>query len=538
MSKNANVRHKRGLLNNFQLLPKVVAGYAIVVLAQAVISVGVFLLHQEVLWSLRQPDATIATVLDMLETQTPWILWSLPLVFLLSAVAVTYVLRGTIIPIRALTIGLEKVADANTDFHVRANNGSDAFGRMWDALSKVRTRTEIAFAREQMIEQFPVPVMVADPHNDFKINYCNIAAKDAVAALGEGLPCAASEILGQSIDIFHKNPKHQHRILQDPGNLPWTSQVNFNNTEHLDLRITALYDTKNNYVGAMLVWRNITFQVRSTQLFEENIKATIGELGNASTSMLNELESLTALVNRVQKKLNEGASATGEASTNVQTVASAAEQLSSSVRSIAERVASADQHASAATRKVNEVVEMSHKLTSNSEQINQVVETIADIANQTNLLALNATIEAARAGEVGRGFAVVAQEVKNLANQTANATEDVSQQISTLQSQIRLVTDGIASVSTVMIELSKLFSSIVSATDEQQAATAEISVNAQQAAMGADTASKTIHDVEEYSFSNLEATKVLSTAAARVVEANDNLSKQSKDIVTALQSKA
>ena len=143
----------------------------------------------------------------------------------------------------------------------------------------------------------------------------------------------------------------------------------------------------------------------------------------------------------------------------------------------------------------------------------------------------------ARAGEVGRGFAVVAQEVKNLANQTAKATEEVSSQIGALQSQIKVVTDGIASVSTVMVELSKLFASIAQATEEQQSATNEISINAQQAALGADTAARTIGAVEEFSSTNLAATKVLSSAADRVVEANDNLSEQSKQIVQALQKK-
>ena len=537
MPKVAGTRHKRGFLNNLSLLPKVVAGYVVILLAQVAFDVVVYFEHIALADAVSDGAASPEEVLVMIEEGLFRALAVGPALLVLSVVVVAYVLRATIVPIRALTIGLEKVANADTDFHVRKENGRDALARMWDALGKVRERTKTAFAREQMIKDFPVPVMVADPENDFRINFINRAAQDALEALSDDLPCKPSEIIGQTMDIFHKNPSHHRNILADPANLPWSARVSLNGREYLDLKISPLFDTEKKYVGTMLVWRNITYQVRSTMMFEENMDKTIGELSDASRSMQEEIERVGELVARIQDKLDEGSSATSEATTSVQTVASAAEQLTSSVRAIAERITTANRHAGDATTRVSSVVEMSHKLTTNSEQINQVVETIADIANQTNLLALNATIEAARAGEVGRGFAVVAQEVKNLATQTANATEEVSSQIGSLQSQIKVVTDGIASVSSVMSELSKLFSSIAQATEEQQAATQEISINAQHAAQGADTASRTIVAVAEFSTTNLAATKVLSTAASRVVEANDNLSAQSRDIVKALQEK-
>lgn len=527
--------HKRGFLNNFQLMPKVVGGFLAVVLAQVVFDVVVYFKHEAIINDIAEQALKGDEVIGLLQNESFWILALGPALFLCSAIVVIWVLKATITPILAITIALEKVANEDINFMVRKKNGNDAFGRMWDALGRVRTRTQQAFAREQMIEEFPVPVIVADPSDEMRINFVNRAAYEALEAMADDLPCKVTDIVGQSVDIFHKHPDHQRKILANPSNLPWSAKVNFNEKEFLDLKVSPIFNIEKQYVGAMLVWRNITFQVRSTKMFEQNMEKTIGELSNASRSMREELDRVTELVANIQAKLSEGTAATSEATTNVQTVASAAEQLSSSVRSIAERVTTANHHATDATTRVTSVVEMSHRLTSNSEQINQVVETIADIANQTNLLALNATIEAARAGEVGRGFAVVAQEVKNLANQTAKATEEVSSQIGGLQSEIKVVTDGIASVSTVMVELSKLFSSIAQATEEQQAATNEISINAQQAAMGADTASRTIIAVEEFSSTNLAATKVLSSAAQRVVEANDNLTHQSKEIVLALK---
>ncbi|RAI04240.1 hypothetical protein DLJ53_07290 [Acuticoccus sediminis] len=537
MSQNSRGQANRRFLNNLALLPKVVLGFSVVVATHAALSLTYYFMSADVGAAISDPGTSRAALAAMVEGQGATILWAALGLIALCVATTVVILRGTIVPMRALTLAMEKVSNADTNFVVRAENGTDAVGRMWEALGKVRQRTEVAFAREQMIEQFPVPVLVADPQNGFRINFCNTAARTALVAMSEELPCRPDDIVGQSMDIFHKQPGAIQNLLSDPRRLPWTANVNFNGREHLDLRLTALHDTNGAYVGAMLVWRNITSQVRSTKIFEENVAKTIAELGSASASMTDQLGAVTGLVAQIQRKVTEGSSATSDATSSVQSVAQAAGDLGVLVGSIGQRVAAANQHVTNTNAKVANAVELSHRLCSDSEQINDVVETIAGIAHQTNLLALNATIEAARAGEIGKGFAVVAQEVKNLAMQTAKATDEVSHQIGTLQAQIRSVADGISSVSTVMEELGKLFASIGEATEEQKSATAAISANAQQAARGADTAARTILAIEEFSANNLAATEVLSSAAARVVEANDNLSAQSKEVVKALQAK-
>lgn len=530
-------RYKRSFFNNLGLLPKVVIGFAVMVMVQAVISLLFLMKHWEAAAAARDPNISRDQLAALFIGASSIELWATPVLCLLSFCFAFYIVRSTLTPVRALTLALEKLGDANTGFVVRRENGADALGRMWSAVYKVRERTEAAFAREQMIEQFPVPVMVADPHDEFKVRYSNVAARTALGHFEDILPYKADDMIGKSIDAFHQNPEHIRRLLADPSRLPWSAKVTLNGTEHLDLRVSALYDTQEKYVGAMLVWRNISNQVRSTQIFEQNVEKTIGELGSASQSMRSELEQVSRIVDKIQSKLTEGSSATGQATASVHTVATSAEELSELVGSISKRVAAANAHASTTNDRVNAVVKMSHRLNTDSDEINHVVETIASIAHQTNLLALNAAIEAARAGDVGKGFAVVAQEVKSLAQQTADATEAVSHQINKLQSQIRDVSEGISSVSGVMADMGQLFEGITDATQEQKNATAAISNHARQAALGTDIVAKTIEAVAEFSHDNLDATRVLTRAADRVVEANDNLSEQSKEVVKALQAK-
>lgn len=177
---------------------------------------------------------------------------------------------------------------------------------------------------------------------------------------------------------------------------------------------------------------------------------------------------------------------------NVETVAAAAEELTYSIREISERVAESSHIAEQAVehaRKSNTIV---NGLNTASERIGDVVKLITDIAGQTNLLALNATIEAARAGEAGRGFAVVASEVKNLADQTASATEEIAEQISTIQTSTSSAVSAIQEISKTINQISEISTAIAAAVEEQSAATGEISRNIQQAASGTQEVSEAI----------------------------------------------
>ncbi|HWK43543.1 MAG TPA: cache domain-containing protein [Stellaceae bacterium] len=185
------------------------------------------------------------------------------------------------------------------------------------------------------------------------------------------------------------------------------------------------------------------------------------------------------------------------ASSNVQTVAAAAQQMAASIREISQQATLAQGIASKALDATNRSDTMVQSLDTNAREIGEIVKMISDIASQTNLLALNATIEAARAGEAGKGFAVVASEVKSLANQTGQATERISKQIQTIQSAVGGTVAAIGEIKSVVGEVSEVANSIAAAVEQQNATTADIVSNIQAAAHGTDLVARNIIEVKD-----------------------------------------
>jgi methyl-accepting chemotaxis protein len=255
--------------------------------------------------------------------------------------------------------------------------------------------------------------------------------------------------------------------------------------------------------------------------FESAVGEIIETVSSASTELEASASTLTATAVRSQELTTMVAAASEEASTNVQSVASATEEMTSSVNEISRQVQESARIANDAVDQARKTNDRVSELSKAASRIGDVVELINNIAGQTNLLALNATIEAARAGEAGRGFAVVASEVKALAEQTAKATGEIGQQITGIQAATQDSVNAIKEISGTIEKLSEISSTIAAAVEEQGAATQEISRNVQQAAQGTQQVSANITDVQRgASETGSASSQVLSAAQSLSGDSN------------------
>jgi methyl-accepting chemotaxis protein len=257
--------------------------------------------------------------------------------------------------------------------------------------------------------------------------------------------------------------------------------------------------------------------------FESSVMGIVEAVTNQSTDLETSAQTLSSVASQTEQQAATVAAASEQASVNVQTVASATNQLSASVQEISRRVIESATIANEAVRESDHVNTIVTGLASAVQKIGEVVKLITDIASQTNLLALNATIEAARAGEMGKGFAVVAGEVKNLANQTAKATEDIGAQIGAVQGATNDAVEAIRTISTTIGKVNQISTAISAAIEEQGAATQEIARNVQEAAAGVGEVSVNIASVTQASSETGSASSQVLVSARQLSELAERL---------------
>ena len=419
----------------------------------------------------------------------------------------------------------------------------------WEVIT-AKLALEVEIARiTSMMENSPLNMMFAD--RDLTITYMNPASLNTLRGLESYLPVKADKIVGSSLDIFHKKPSYQRGILADEGQLPRRANIQVG-PETLDLLVSAIRDTNGNYIGAMATWEVITDKLAletATREAAEDLRHkvdqildvvsaagagdltrevpvsgddAIGQLGTGLDALLRTMRGSMAEIGTTAETLagaadqltelsqgmDVGAASTADrafsasaaseqVSASIQTVASAAEEMTASIAEIAKNAADAASVATSAVGVANGAKQTVGDLGNSSAEIGMVIKTITSIAQQTNLLALNATIEAARAGEAGKGFAVVANEVKELAKETARATEEISAKIEAIQSGTRGAVDAITEIGDIIDRINEIQTTIASAVEEQTATTNEIARSVTEASAGASAIASDISQVNE-----------------------------------------
>jgi len=317
-----------------------------------------------------------------------------------------------------------------------------------------------------------------------------LAGGDLTVAIEEAKRADEIGEMGRTVEVFRENARKVAHLQQEQD----------------ELKKKAEQDKK----AAMQ-------QLAGT--FETKMRGIVDGVSSAAGEMQKMARSMAATADGSRQQSLAAASGASQATANVQTVAAASEELSTSITEIGRQVS----QAATVSRKAAEEGERTNKtvsgLSESAQRIGEVVALINDIASQTNLLALNATIEAARAGEAGKGFAVVASEVKSLANQTAKATDDIRAQVAAIQAETRSAVAAIQGISKTILEVNEISSSIATAVEEQTAATQEITRNVQQAAGGTQEVSKNMTGVTQ-------AVEQAGSTAGEVLSASDSLAKQ------------
>jgi methyl-accepting chemotaxis protein len=378
-----------------------------------------------------------------------------------------------------------KLASEILDLNVQAvYDAGNYVGVMlsWDVVTEKLKADNKNTQYESMLENIPINVMLSN--TDFNIVFVNPTSRNTLKSIEKLLPCRADDLLGKSIDIFHKNPAYQRKILSNPNNLPHKAVIKLGE-ESLDLLVTGVYDSNKQYQGAMLTWEVITQRLK----MEESKKQIMTDTAQMISDFVKNSSEIASKASEVAKGAQGLGATTEEMNATV-------EELTASINSIAQNSKGADtiartthQEAETGAKLILKAIESMELISKSSEDISEIVKIISEIAGQTNLLAFNAAIEAARAGEHGLGFSVVADEVRKLAERSSQATKEITKLISESVKRIaqgsevsKQAGDAFQKIVAGVTRTTQSISEIASATEEQLIASKEVSTGIQQVA--------------------------------------------------------
>ncbi|NRB40778.1 MAG: PAS domain-containing methyl-accepting chemotaxis protein, partial [Pseudomonadales bacterium] len=419
----------------------------------------------------------------------------------------------------------------------------------WSNVSEAKALADEAARINSAVDGSSTAMMMVD--RDFIITYANPATVDMVSENLDHFKGAfkgfdLEGLLGTCIDTFHKNPAHQRKLLADPTNLPYKTEIAVGELS-FSLNVSAMTNTAGDYIGNTLEWSNITADKKAAadlQSTIDRVEQGTGELNAASVS-LSELAS--GMVSKVEQVTEETAvvtsgaeqmsttminvsSASEEASGNIDSVAVATEEMTNTVNDIANNAEKARDVTQNAVRNVEQASARVGELGQAAKEISMVIEAIVEIAEQTKLLALNATIEAARAGEAGKGFAVVANEVKELAKQTRDATADIRTKIENIQASTDATVTEIGNINSVIGDVNEIVTIIATAVEEQNVTTKDIANNIGQASQGVKAVTSDITQTTTVSKEMASNLGNINQGIGEIKSATDEVDTQVQDV--------
>ena len=386
----------------------------------------------------------------------------------------------------------------------------------WDIVTK-KLETEDAMVKfAAMTELTPINTLLADV--DFNLIYMNQASNRTLRKIEHLLPRPVDKLVGEKIDIFHKDPSRIRKIVADPKNLPHRANIKLGN-ETLDLLASPVFDKDQKYIGPMVTWDLITDRVTLVA----NLNEASSQLAAAASELNATASELTTSAEETNREAVSAAGASEEISRGVDAVATNSEEMNAAIKEIARNASEASAMSNSTLKQAHITNDTIQQLGQSSQEIGNVIKVISSIAQQTNLLALNATIEAARAGEAGRGFAVVANEVKELAKQTARATEEITGKINAIQRDTSAAVEAIAQIASSIEKLNNIAGAIAASVEEQQATTNEMSRVVQDSAKGVSSISRNIKAVSEASAQTSTGASQCLTAAKQLAHLAESL---------------
>ncbi len=425
-------------------------------------------------------------------------------------------------PQRKMTTIIQDVSRGETDISLTEVKRRDEIGELARTVMELSVSVSEAYRLKQMVLEMPVNVITVDIKNDFKVNYLNNAALATLKELESATKTKAENVLGASVDIFYSDPAQQRRIMSESHSLPNRSKIRIG-TENMDQLIAPIKNNKGEYIGAMLTWDNVTSKEKLANDFEQGVKSIVNIVASAATELSQTAQSMVDLVIKNSKLASDASNAAGQTSANVQSVASASEELSASIKDISAQLQRTAGLVAQSNDKASNADSMASSLTKASDKVATAMDLITSISGQINLLALNATIESARAGEAGKGFAVVAGEVKSLASQTDKSITEIHSVIEEMRLASTEIVNVLADIKSSINMINEAAVNVASAVEEQSATTNEIARNMQTASHGTQLISTNLHDV---SGSSAQA----GSAAQQMLAASKELSKQAESL--------